>query len=111
MRPTTAMPRPGGADMFQAAINLRVRPISVGPRGTLVWSRRRAGGLRGSPEASDCDRSRRPRRNDLVPPPVAISIEYTVAGSPQDERLCREQTRAVLDLLADIIERRGERAA
>jgi len=111
MRGLTSMPGRGATDMFQAAISMRVRPGSVGRRRTLAWSRRGAGAHGGSPEASDCDRSRRPRRNDPVPLPVAISIEYAVAGSPQDERLCREQTRAVLDLLSDIIERRGERAA
>jgi hypothetical protein len=30
-----------------------------------------------------------------------MSIEYTKPGSPLDEHLRREQTRALLDLLAD----------
>ncbi len=111
MRGSSTMPRRGDAAMFQAAIGMRVRPGSLGQGRTLPWPRRRAGAHGDSAEASDPHRSRRPRRNDPVPPPVAISIEYTASGSPQDERLCREQTRAVLDLLADIIQRRAERAA
>lgn len=111
MRGSSTMPRRGDAAMFQAAISMRVRPGSLSRNRTLPWARRRAGAHGDSAEASDPHRSRRPRRNDPVPPPVAISIDYTVAGSPQDERLCREQTGAVLDLLADIIQRRAEKAA
>lgn len=37
--------------------------------------------------------------------PVAVSIEHTKPGSPLDEQLCREQVRALLDLLADHVRR------
>jgi hypothetical protein len=33
--------------------------------------------------------------------PIVVSVEYTTPGSPLDEHLRREQTRALLDLLAD----------
>lgn len=112
MRGMTAMPRRGDMDRFPSAISMRVRPGRVGRRRALPWSRRGVGAHGGSAERWDTDRLRRPRGNDpAAPPPVSIAIEYAVAGSPQDERLCREQTRAVLDLLSDIIQRRGERAA
>jgi len=111
MRGMTAMPRRGDAHTFQAAINMRVRSGLVGRRRTLPWARRGVGAHGGSAEASDSDHLRRRRRNDPAPPPVSISIEYAALGSPQDERLCREQTRAVLDLLSDIMQRRSGRAA
>jgi hypothetical protein len=37
---------------------------------------------------------------------VVVSIEHTKPGSPLDEHLRREQTRALLDLLADYAARR-----
>lgn len=111
MRGMATMPRRGGARVFEGAINTRARSGSVGRCRALSWTRRGVGAHGGSAEGWASDRSRRLRRNDLAaPPPVSISIEYAVAGSPQDERLCREQTRAVLDLLADIIKRRKEAA-
>lgn len=45
-------------------------------------------------------------RDDLASAPITISIEQTAPGSPLDERLCREQTRALLDLLVDVAARR-----
>jgi hypothetical protein len=114
MQGLATMPRRGDARTFHAAIDLRVRANSARRGRVFPWARRGLGAHGGSAEGSDSDRSRRTRRtrrNDLAPPPVSISTEYTVVGSPQDERLCREQTRAVIDLLSDIIQRRNARAA
>ena len=49
---------------------------------------------------------RRVTRDDLASAPITISIEQTAPGSPLDERLRREQTRALLDLLVDVAARR-----
>ena len=49
---------------------------------------------------------RRATHNDLANARITISIEQTVPGSPLDERLRREQTRALLDLLVDVAARR-----
>ncbi len=49
---------------------------------------------------------RRATHDDLASTRITISIEQTVPGSPLDERLRREQTRALLDLLVDIAARR-----
>jgi hypothetical protein len=52
---------------------------------------------------------RRAIHDDLASAPITISIEQTAPGSPLDERLCREQTRALLDLLVDVAARRTVR--
>jgi hypothetical protein len=40
-----------------------------------------------------------------------VSVEYTKPGSPLDEHLRREQTRALLDLLADHARRQRSRGS
>jgi hypothetical protein len=97
--------------MMQPVMSRPVRTRMVRRRATLPWPRRGLGAHRQQDEAPDSHRLRRPSRNDLAAAPVSISVEYTVPGSPQDERLCREQARAVLELLSDIVKRRGDRAA
>jgi hypothetical protein len=37
--------------------------------------------------------------------PVVVTVEHTKPGSPLDEHLRREQTRVLLDLLADYARR------
>lgn len=49
---------------------------------------------------------RRATHDDLASAQITISIEEATPGSPLDERLRREQTRALLNLLVDIIARR-----
>ncbi len=41
--------------------------------------------------------------------PIVVSIEHTKPGSPLDDHLRREQTRALLDLLADHVARQRKR--
>ena len=53
-------------------------------------------------------RSQAPR-DPLEGAPVVVSIEHTKPGSPLDEHLRREQTRALLDLLADHVARQRKR--
>lgn len=53
-------------------------------------------------------RSQAPR-DPLEGAPVVVSIEHTKPGSPLDEHLRREQTRALLDLLADHVARQQKR--
>jgi hypothetical protein len=43
--------------------------------------------------------------------PIVVSVEYTKPGSPLDEHLRREQTRALLDLLADHARRQRSRGS
>jgi hypothetical protein len=52
---------------------------------------------------------RRATHDDLATARITVSIEQTVPGSPLDERLRREQTRALLDLLVDVAARRKAR--
>src|ERR1700734_2755239 len=56
--------------------------------------------------------SRAKRRPTSVDPldgaPVVVSIRHTKPGSPLDEHLRREQTQALLDLLADHMVRQRE---
>jgi hypothetical protein len=40
---------------------------------------------------------------------IVYHIEYTEPGSPQDQRLADEQTKAVLALLADVAAKRSRR--
>jgi hypothetical protein len=40
---------------------------------------------------------------------IVFRIEYTEPGSPQDQRLAAEQTKAVLALLADVAAKRSRR--
>lgn len=61
-------------------------------------------------------RARRPKRSPaprdpLDGAPIVVSIEHTKPGSPLDEHLRREQTRALLDLLADHVARQRKRKA
>src|SRR5258705_13813382 len=49
---------------------------------------------------------RRATHDDLASAHITISIEEATPGSPLDERLRREQTRALLNLLVDVIARR-----
>jgi len=49
---------------------------------------------------------RRATHDDLASAQITISIEEAAPGSPLDERLRREQTRALLNLLVDVIARR-----
>jgi hypothetical protein len=39
---------------------------------------------------------------------MVVSVKYTKLGTPLDEQLRREQTRALLDLLADHVRRTRE---
>lgn len=59
---------------------------------------------------SDPSRSPAPR-DPLDGAPIVVSIEHTKPGSPLDEHLRREQTRALLDLLADHVARQRKRKA
>jgi hypothetical protein len=49
---------------------------------------------------------RRPTHDDFANARITITIQQTTPGSPLDERLRREQTRALLDLLVDVAARR-----
>lgn len=42
-----------------------------------------------------------PRKTDWDDAEIVINIERTIPGTPLDDLLRKEQTRAVLDLLAD----------
>lgn len=53
---------------------------------------------------------RRAAHDDLTSAQITISVEQASPGSPLDERLRREQTRALLDLLVDIAARRKAKA-
>jgi hypothetical protein len=59
--------------------------------------RRGAGGARRGPA---------PGGDDLARAEVVVCVERAKPGSPLDERLRREQTLALLDLLADHVARR-----
>jgi hypothetical protein len=49
---------------------------------------------------------RRATHDDLASAQITITIKEATPGSPLDERLRREQTRALLNLLVDINARR-----
>jgi hypothetical protein len=102
LRPTRV--RPG---LVRASHIRRDRPL----RGLDTIGRRVLGAL--PPDTSSFGERPRKReiRDELEHARITVQVEHTVPGSPQDERLYREQTRAVLDLLSDIIQRRGETAA
>jgi hypothetical protein len=56
--------------------------------------------------------SRKPASGDpLDGAPIVVSVEYTTPGSPLDEHLRREQTRALLNLLADHARRQRSRGS
>lgn len=65
--------------------------------------------LRSAPDRArpvEPEPARRRATDDLASAEINISIEQTVPGTPLDERLRREQTRALLDLLVDVSARR-----
>ena len=85
----------------------RDRPL----RGLSIIGRRVLGAL--PPDTSSFGERPRKReiRDELEHARITVQVEHTVLGSPLDQRLCREQTRALLDLIADVVSRRIRRAA
>jgi len=86
--PTTRSTTPSGG--------LRSRPCSalIGPDGT--------------PGDHATSRQKPPASDPLDGAPMVVSVKYTKLGTPLDEQLRREQTRALLDLLADHVRRTRE---
>lgn len=53
---------------------------------------------------------RRMRKSVWDDAKIVVNIEYTKPGTALDDYLCREQTRALLDLLADYVQRLDKEA-
>lgn len=56
-------------------------------------------------KACDAPRRRGTRQNDWDNAKIVVNIEYTKPGTALDDYLRREQTRALLDLLADYVQK------
>lgn len=50
-------------------------------------------------------RPRRARKSVWDDAEIVVNIEYTKPGTPLDDYLRKEQTRALLDLLADYVQK------
>jgi len=76
-----------------------VRTLRSRPGSALIGS---ADASRRSRDSEQCHGRPDPASDDpLDRAQIVVSIEHTTPGSPLDEQLRREQTRALLDLLAD----------
>lgn len=54
-------------------------------------------------------RHRRARKTDWDDAEIVIKIEHTTPGTALDDHLRKEQTRALLDLLADYVQKLDEK--
>lgn len=92
-------PRRGGHPATRSAVRsgrLRSRPCSA-----LIEPN-------GAPRNHATPRRKSAASDPLDGAPIVVSVQYTKPGTPLDEQLRREQTRALLDLLADHVRRSRE---
>lgn len=78
-----------------------VESRSSGIRAALMTKKHEKDEANGAEEARDTPRRRGARQNDWDDAKTVINIEYSKPGTALDDHLRKEQTRALLDLLAD----------